>query len=157
MLDTRHLSLLGFGAFTIFAVLAGLVLLLGANHASPGCTGPAVARCDYVATAKRALDQTEHDRFRPDLGFEVFDQGSAVLVQQHGPLGEPTLSHAPSVLIDKKSCRVCAVGWQTPITGDPRDPHPGPMIARLPSLTPHSRWRTSQQPASRAGARALTP
>ncbi|MGH6978278.1 MAG: hypothetical protein ACRED4_03145, partial [Brevundimonas sp.] len=58
--------------------------------------------------------------------------GSAVLVQQYGPLDEPTLNHAPSVLIDKESCRVCAVAPQAPITGDPRDPHPGPMIARLP-------------------------
>ena len=131
MLETRHLPLLGFGAFSIFAVLAGLVLLVGANHASPGCTGPAVVRCDYVATARIAVSQTEHHSFQPDLGFEVFDQGSAVLIQQYTPPGEPTLNHAPSVLIDKKSCRACAVDWQVPITGDPRDPPLGPVISRI--------------------------
>lgn len=136
MLEPRHLPPLGLGAFTLFAVPAGLVLLMGANHASPGCTGPAVVRCDYVATAKRAVERSERHPFRPELGFDVFDQGSAVLVQQYAPPDEPTPNHGPSVLIDKKSCRVCAVDWQVPTTGDPRDPRPGPRMARITPVYP---------------------
>lgn len=65
-------AILGWGAFSIFAVLAGLVLLNGADHAAPGCTGPEVQRCDYVETAKAALDDRSH--VQPDLGFEIVTQ-----------------------------------------------------------------------------------
>lgn len=123
----------GFGAFTIFAVLAGLTLLAGANHASPGCTGPAVSRCDYLTTAKDAVRRSRHHPFQNDLGFEIYDQGSSVLVQQFTPPGEPSLNHAPSVIIDRRSCRVCDVGWQWPARGDPKDPHVGRLIRRVPA------------------------
>lgn len=136
MLKTGDMLPLGFGAFSIFVVLAGLALLVGADHASPGCTGPEVQRCDYVANARVAVAQSQHHSFQSDLGFEIFDHGSAVLVQQFTPAGEPSLNHAPSVLIDKKSCRVCAVDWQIPTGGDPLDPHVGPIIARIPAADP---------------------
>lgn len=136
MLKTGDMLPSGFGAFSIFAVLAGLALLVGADHASPGCTGPKVQRCDYVASAKGAVARSQHHPFQSDLGFEVFDQGSSVLVQQFTPTGEPSLNHAPSVLIDKDSCRVCAVGSQFPTGGDPRDPYIGPVITRVPAEDP---------------------
>lgn len=136
MLKMGGMLPLGFGAFSIFAVLAGLALLVGADHASPGCTGLKVQRCDYVATAKAAAAQSERHLFQPDLGFEIFDQGSSVLVQQFTPPGEPSLNHAPSVLIDKNSCRACSVGWQLPTRGDPRDPYLGPLITRVQAEDP---------------------
>lgn len=123
----------GLGASTIFAVLAGLTLLVGTNLASPGCTGPAVSRCDYVATAKVAASRTQHHPFQADLGFEIFDQGSSVLVQQFTPPGEPSLNHAPSVLIDKRSCLACRVGSHFSTRGDPRDAPIGPLIGRVPA------------------------
>lgn len=133
MLKTGGMLPLGFGGFSIFAVLAGLALLVGADHASPGCTGPKVERCDYVATATAAVAQNDHRSFQPDLGFEIFDQGSAVLVQQFTPPGEPSLNHAPSVLIDEKSCSACRVGWHFPTNGDPLGPHVGTLITRVPA------------------------
>jgi len=124
---------LGLGTFVLFSVLAGLTLLSGANYAAPGCTGPAVQRCDYIATAKVAVAQTEHHPFQPDLGFEVFDQGSSVLIQQYTPPGEPELNHAPSVLIDKRSCRVCSVDWQVPTPYDRSSPQRGRLLERIPA------------------------
>ncbi|MBI2260777.1 MAG: hypothetical protein HYU62_03840 [Caulobacterales bacterium] len=136
MLKTGDVLPLGFAAFSIFAALAGLTLLVGANHASPGCTGPEVQRCDYVASAKIAVARSQHHPFQPDLGFEVFDQGSSVLVQQFTPPGEPSLNHAPSVLIDKKSCRACRVDWHFPTRGHPLDPYVGPLVTRIPAEDP---------------------
>ena len=136
MLKTGDWLPWGFSALALFAMLGGLALLAGANIASPGCTGPKVQRCDYVATAKAAVAQSEHHPFQSDLGFEVFDQGSSVLVQQFTPPGEPSLNHAPSFLIDKNSCRACSVGWQLPTRGDPRDAYVGPLITRVPPDDP---------------------
>lgn len=124
---------LGLGAFGFFAVLAGLVLLAGANHAAPGCTGPAVQRCDYVTTATAAVAQTRHHSFQSDLGFEVFDQGSSVVVQQFTPPGEPELNHAPSVLIDKRSCRACQVDWHQPTPRVDPESTLGAVIERIPA------------------------
>jgi len=107
MLQPGSPAILGWGAFSIFAVLAGLVLLTGADHAAPGCTGPEVQRCDYVETAKAALGERSH--FQPDLGFEIIDAGSSVRVQQVLPQGSSALFEGPAVLIDKKSCRACSV------------------------------------------------
>lgn len=136
MLKTGDILPLGFGAFSIFAMLAGLTLLVGADQASPGCTGPEVQRCDYVASASEAVARSRHHRFQSDLGFEIFDQGSSVLVQQFTPPGEPSLNHAPSVLIDKKSCRACAVDGHRSTRGDPRDPWVGPLVTRVPAQDP---------------------
>lgn len=94
-------------AYAFFAVLAGLVLLAGADHVSPGCTGPAVERCDYIAVAKAANSGPNDRHFRSGLGFNVFDQGSAVWVQQSYPVD--SLVHASAVRIDKRSCRPCEV------------------------------------------------
>jgi hypothetical protein len=124
---------LGFGAFAIFAVLAGLALLSGANHSSPGCTGPEVQRCDYVATATAAVARTQHHPFQQDLGFEIFDQGSSVIVQQFTPPGEPELNHAPSVLIDKRSCRACWVDWHQPTRRVDPESTLGPLLHRVPA------------------------
>lgn len=123
---------LGFGAFAIFAVLAGLALLSGANHSSPGCTGPEVQRCDYVATATAAVARTRHHPFQQELGFEIFDQGSSVVVQQFTPPGEPELNHAPSVLIDKRSCRACWVDWHQPTRRVDPESTLGPVLRRVP-------------------------
>jgi len=98
---------LGMASYALFAVLAGLVLLVGADHASPGCTGPAVERCDYIETAKAANSHPNDRPFRTNLGFNVFDQGSSVYVQQSFPVRG--LVHASAVRIDKKSCRPCEV------------------------------------------------
>ncbi|WP_395943072.1 hypothetical protein [Brevundimonas sp.] len=133
MLKTGDMLPWGFGAFSIFAMLAGLALLAGANLASPGCTGPVVERCDYVASARVAVAGSGHHRFQTDLGFEIFDQGSAVLVQQFTPPGEPSLNHAPSVLVDKRSCRACRVDWHFSTRGDPLDPYVGPLMRRVPA------------------------
>lgn len=132
MLNPGHIAPLGFGSFGIFAVLGGLVLLSGANHVAPGCTGPAVARCDYVATATAAVARTRHHPFQRDLGFEIFDQGSSVIVQQFTPPGEPELNHAPSVLIDKRSCRACSVSWHEPSPRVEPESILGPVISRVP-------------------------
>lgn len=133
MLKTDDMLPGSFGAFTIFAVLAGLALLVGADHASPGCTGPAISRCDYVATAKVAVSRTQHHPFQTDLGFEIFDQGSSVLVQQFTPPGEPSLNHAPSVLIDKRSCRACRVASHLSTRRDPLEPYIGSLVRRVPA------------------------
>ena len=127
---------LGLSAFGLFAIVGGLVLLAATNGVAPGCTGPVVQQCDYVATAKAAVSQSKRHRFQADLGFEIFDQGSIVLVQQFTPPGEPELNHAPSVLIDRKSCRACQVDWHFPTRGDPLDPHVGPLESRIPAEDP---------------------
>jgi hypothetical protein len=131
------------GTFAMFAVLAGLTLLSGANHAAPGCTGPAVDRCDYVSAAKSAVSRHGYP-FQSDLGFEIFDNGSSVRVQQFTPPGEPSLNHASSVLIDRRSCRPCRVGWHVPTRGDPRDAQPGKLIARVPADDPAAAARRAE-------------
>jgi len=122
---------LGLGAFVLFAMLAGLTLLMGANHAAPGCTGPTVERCDYVETAKAAVAKSEFRSFADDRDFEIFEQDGMVRVQQSSPPG--SLSHGPSVLIDPKSCRACEVEYRVPESADRRDRSPGRLIQRIPA------------------------
>lgn len=137
---------LGVGVFSLLAALGGLAFLTGSYHAGPPtCTGPVVERCDYVAVAKAAVAQTEHHPFQPDLGFEVFDQGVSVLIQQYTPPGEPGLNHAPSVVIDKRSCRACAVDWQQPAPYDSRDPPRGPLLSRIPPEDPEGAARRAEK------------
>lgn len=141
MLKLGDIEPLGFGAFSFFAVLASLTLLMSANYVSPGCTGPEVRRCDYIAAAKIALagsrsPQAIFHPFSPDRGFEVFDQGSSVLVQQADPFGPDWMSHASSVLIDKKSCRPCEVGYSQREPTFPEDAMRGPMIMQAPAEDP---------------------
>lgn len=115
-------------SYPVFAVLAALTLLVGADHVSPGCTGPAVERCDYVATAKAANSGPDDRPFISGLGFNVFDRGSSVLVQQSYHVD--ALVHASAVRIDKKSCRTCEViyyGHQPP-SFDNRHPPRGRLI-----------------------------
>lgn len=107
MLRSAGFITLDMTSYPVFAVLAGLTLLVGADHVSPGCTGPAVAQCDYIATAKAANSGPKDRHFSSDLGFNVFDQGSSVVVQQSYPV--EALVHATAVRIDKKSCRPCEV------------------------------------------------
>lgn len=133
MLKPVRAMTLGAGTFALFAVLAGIGLLVGTTEAVPGCTGPAVDRCDYISTATTAVAGTEHHPFQSDLGFEVFDQGSSVIVQQFTPPGEPELNHAPSVLIDKKSCRACQVDWHQTTPRTASDSSLGPIIQRTPA------------------------
>ena len=59
MLKSGNIEPQGLGAFSIFAGLAALTLLMSANLVSPGCTGPEVKRCDYVATAKAAMASSD--------------------------------------------------------------------------------------------------
>jgi len=120
MLQPGGPAILGFGAFSIFAMLGGLALLTGADHAAPGCTGPEVRRCDYIETAKiaQASDPHSHRKFHPDLGFEIVEMGSSVRVQQYLPDGSPGLFEGPAVLIDRKSCRPCNVEVRTPTDSD---------------------------------------
>jgi len=107
MLGSGGFLTLNMAGYSVFAMLSGLALLVGADHASPGCTGPAVAQCDYIEAAK-AVNSGPNDRhFISDLGFNVFDQGSSVYVQQSYP--RDAWTHASAVRIDKKSCRVCEV------------------------------------------------
>lgn len=119
---------LGMDAFAVFAMLMGLALLIIANQFSPGCTGPAVQRCDYIETAKAANTGPYANTFDPSLGFNVFDRGSSVVVQQNYPLGG--LVHGASVLIDKRSCRPCQAeeyGYLSP-PRDGRDLQRGKLI-----------------------------
>jgi hypothetical protein len=137
MLKVGQTPQLAVGPFSIFAILGVLALLVGANMISPGCTGPAVERCDYVATAKRAVAGSPyHHPFLTDRGFDIFDQGSSVLVQETDVFGPYGLNHSSSVLIDKKSCRPCALGYfvsePTSIFDMPR----GPLIEQIPPEDP---------------------
>lgn len=118
-------------SYPIFAVLAGLALLVGADHVSPGCTGPAVEQCDYIATAKAANSGPEDRPFRSYLGFNVFDQGSSVWVQQSFPVD--AWVHASAVRIDKKSCRPCEVVFygHLPPPFDGLDPPRGRLIQSI--------------------------
>ena len=133
MLNAGNLEPSGLGAFSIFTAIGGLSFLMFANYAAPGCTGPQVKRCDYVATAKTAL-ATSSDAlalihpFSSDRGFDVFDYGSSVLVQQSDPFEGDALSHASSVLIDKKSCRPCEIGYAYPDLEER-----GPLILQTPA------------------------
>lgn len=131
MTKSPYLVTYGWSVFALFMMLSGLVLLVGANHAAPGCTGPAVQRCDYVGTAKAAVGRSRP--VQTDLGFEVYDQGSSVIVQQWTPPGEPSLNHADSVLIDKRSCRVCMIDWHYPTDRHPDNPSLGPLLMRTPA------------------------
>lgn len=127
MLQSDAPAVLGFGAFSLFAVLGGLGLLVGADHAAPGCTGPEVKRCDYVEAAKSAMESHPDRHFRSDLGFEVIEMGSSVRVQQYLPDGDLTLFEGPAVLIDRKSCRPCKVEVRTSIGDDTAE-----RLTRLP-------------------------
>ena len=136
MVKQPRLITLTLGAFVLVVALGGIALMSVTTTAAAGCTGPVVQRCDYIASATAAVRQSQHHPFQDDLGFEIFDQGSSVLVQQFTPPGEPGLNHAPSVLIDKKSCRACKVDWHLPTGGDPRDPYVGPLLTRVPAADP---------------------
>ncbi|WP_415015025.1 hypothetical protein [Brevundimonas sp.] len=137
MLPADDKSLLGFSAFSVFAVLAGLTLLVGANHASPGCTGPAVKQCDYVAVAKAAASAAPyHYPFQPDRGFDIFDQGSSVLVQATDEFSAHLINHGSSVLIDKKSCRPCVVSYHYPDPVSRLDYQRGALIQQIPPEDP---------------------
>lgn len=133
MATPGYLAPLGFGVFALFGALGGLALLSGANGVAPGCTGPVVERCDYVAAATAAVAQSSHHPFQPDLGFEIFDEGSSVIVQQFTPPGEPELNHAASVLIDKRSCTACMVDWHQPTRRVDPDSTLGPLLMRVPA------------------------
>ena len=98
---------LDMSGYSLFAMLAGLTLLVGFAHATPSCTGPAVERCDYIETAKAVNSDPDDRPFRSYLGFNVFDQGSSVYVQQSFPVD--AFVHASAVRLDKKSCRPCEV------------------------------------------------
>jgi hypothetical protein len=122
--------------FSVLIIFGGLMVLSILPAATPSCTGPSVERCDYVATAKAAVDATSHHPFTPDRGFEVFDQGSTVLVQQADPFGPGWISHASSVLIDKSSCRPCLVGYAYPEPEGRHDTGRGPLMMRTPAEDP---------------------
>lgn len=137
MLKMDQTGSFGPEAFSIFMILGALTLLLLSVIFSPGCTGPAVQRCDYVATAKRAVsDSPFHRSFLPDRGFDIFDQGSSVLVQQTDVFGPYALNHGSSVLIDKKSCRPCTIGYFTPEASEPFTVPRGPLIEQIPPEDP---------------------
>ena len=170
MLRTDGFITLDMSAYSLFAVIAGLTLLMGADHASPGCTGPVVERCDYIETAKAANSGPNDRHFRDALGFNVFDQGSSVIVQQSYPVD--AWVHASSVRIDKKSCRPCEVIYYghlpPPFKGDPPR---GRLIQSLPPEDPVEAARMKAAaaaegypvildigtPAERGAAVALTP
>lgn len=131
MLQPGSPPILGFGAFSIFAALAGLVLLVGADHSAPGCTGPRVERCDYLDTAKTAVSTRSWRKFRPDYGYEIIDLGSSVRVQQYLPNGSLALFEGPAVVIDKASCRVCFFQVR-----EPTDYDKNIRFSRFPGPTP---------------------
>lgn len=133
MLRTNGFITLDMSVYSLFAVIAGLTLLMGADHASPGCTGPVVERCDYIETAKAANSGPEDRPFRSELGFNVFDRGSAVWVQQSYPVD--AFVHASGVLIDKKSCRPCETIFygHLPPPVDRRDYPRGRLIRSIPA------------------------
>ena len=129
------------GLYVGQSVIGGLTLLVGADHAAPGCTGPAVQRCDYIATARAVMATSSSTHavrhpFTSDRGFEVFDQGSLVLVQQTAPSGPGWLNHASAVRIDKKSCRPCEVGYAQSAPWAPDHPQRGRLIMHLPAEDP---------------------
>jgi len=135
----------GFGVFSLFAALGGLAFLMNANYVAPGCTGPKVRQCDYVVTAKAAMTAS-HDAlplmppFSSDQGFDVFDYGSSVLVQQSDPSEGDALSHASSVLIDKKSCRPCEIGYAYPDLEER-----GPLILQTSAEDPAAAAKLSEK------------
>lgn len=149
MLKSGNIEPQGLGAFSIFAGLAALTLLMSANLVSPGCTGPEVKRCDYVATAKAAMASSDSFEaifhgFSSDRGFEVFDQGSSVLVQQADPFGPGWLSHASSVRVDKKSCRPCAIEYAQAAPFFPDDADRGPIILQVAAEDPIAAAKLSE-------------
>jgi hypothetical protein len=170
MLRTNGFITLDMSAYSLFAVIAGLTLLMGADHASPGCTGPVVERCDYIETAKAANSGPEDRHFESVLGFNVFDQGSSVVVQQSFPA--EALVHASAVRIDKKSCRPCEVVFYGHLPPPlPGDPPRGRLIQSLPAVDAAEAARLRAEwasygypitmdvgtPAERGTAVALTP
>ena len=59
----------------------------------------------------------------------MFDYGSSVLVQQSDPFeGDDWLGHGSAVLIDKKSCRPCEIGYAYPDLEER-----GPLIMQAPA------------------------
>ena len=128
MLHSGGFITLDMTSYALFVVLGGLTLIVGADQSAPGCTGPAVERCDYIEAAKAANSGPDDRPFRPDLGFNVFDQGSSVWVQQSYPAD--AWVHASAVRIDKKSCRPCEVIFHghLPPPIDARDYRRGRLI-----------------------------
>ena len=141
MLHSGGFITLDVTSYSLFAVLAGLTLLVGANHSAPGCTGPTVERCDYIEAAKAANSGPDDRPFRTYLGFNVFDQGSSVWVQQSFPVD--AFVHASAVRIDKKSCRPCEVIFygHLPPPIDERDSARGRLIQ---STTPEDPMKAAQ-------------
>lgn len=86
--------------YAYFAGLLATAMLVGANLAAPGCTGPrSPAPCDFVAIAK--VEAEPFNPYSPYSRIQVLDRGSSAYVH------ERDRSHGPGVLIDKASCRVC--------------------------------------------------
>ena len=132
-----EMKTLGPGVFSFFMAFGALTLLVGANMTSPGCTGPEVRRCDYVAVAKAAAAATPyHYQFTPDHGFDIFDQGSSVLVQATDEFSAYSTNHGSSVLIDKKSCRPCVVSYHYPDPVSRFDYQRGALIQQTPPEDP---------------------
>ena len=128
-----ELLTLGAGVFGLMLGLAALSLLVVTNGAAGGCTGPAVKRCDYVEAAWRATSDPQGPGFAPHLGYEVFDRGSSVVVQQPWPPEDSGFIYEGiSVVVDKRSCRPCSIGWAYPTYGHPEDASPGRLLYRAP-------------------------
>lgn len=140
-------------SYSLFVMLAGLVLLMATDHSTPGCTGPAVERCDYIETAKAANSGPDDRHFQAALGFNVFDQGSTVYVQQSFPVD--AFVHASAVRIDKKSCRPCEVIYYGHLP-PPRDRLDYPRGRLIQSTLPEDPVEAARQRAEivRMGYRA---
>ncbi len=138
----------------LFAGLPPVALVIGASVAavatfanlfSPGCTGPVRQTCDFFSVADRAFPH------EPELPVQLVDAGSSVIVQQPGLPG--WIMERPSVLVDRRSCRVCDVGdygwgWEPDATYR----RPPDLIATYPPADRQAfrRW-LSEAEANHAG------
>jgi len=122
--------------YAMMVALSALAMFAVTNLAAPGCSGPPVAACDFLAVGAQAAKANDRG-LSPYFETVAYDAGSSVYVT-NGPAPPGVLLEPPGVLIDKKSCRVCKVDISRTVLE-------GTVLARAPALPqPSHQWLTNQ-------------